>query len=114
MDKPRPCGCKGRRTCLICEENYGITKNITTIDKVSWNIFFCSDDLFYYLIIHHKQQSNGTYVYCPSCNKAWPGWDLLNDLNKSCPNHIGKPIPFPGVYIKVRLNQTYVTTNTNA
>lgn len=24
MDHPRPCGCKGCRTCLICEKEYGI------------------------------------------------------------------------------------------
>lgn len=22
MDYPRPCGCKGRRTCLACEKEY--------------------------------------------------------------------------------------------
>lgn len=26
MDHPRPCGCKGCRVCLICENEYGITK----------------------------------------------------------------------------------------
>lgn len=26
MDYPRPCGCKGCRTCLICEQEYKISK----------------------------------------------------------------------------------------
>lgn len=24
MDGPRPCGCKGCRTCLICEEEFNL------------------------------------------------------------------------------------------
>lgn len=24
MDYPRPCGCKGRRTCLVCEKEFNI------------------------------------------------------------------------------------------
>lgn len=33
MDKPRPCGCKGCRTCLICEKEFGLSKSID-INKV--------------------------------------------------------------------------------
>lgn len=40
MDYPRPCGCKGCRTCLKCEEEYNIgKKNFTNIFKVSLMIF---------------------------------------------------------------------------
>lgn len=72
MDKPRPCGCKGCRTCLICEENYGLSGR-TQVPK------------------------NNSYVYCPLCNKAWPGWNL-NDWT-SHPNHFGEAIDYPGIYI---------------
>ncbi|XP_017773547.1 PREDICTED: alpha-ketoglutarate-dependent dioxygenase alkB homolog 4 [Nicrophorus vespilloides] len=73
MDTSRPCGCKGCRTCLLCESTYGIQKSI---------------DL---------NKDFGTYVYCPFCNKAWPGWNM--DDYKSHPEHKGEPIEFPGVYI---------------
>lgn len=37
MDKSRPCGCKGCRTCLICEKTFGISKQ-QDIDKVCYLI----------------------------------------------------------------------------
>ncbi|XP_063930498.1 alpha-ketoglutarate-dependent dioxygenase alkB homolog 4 [Zophobas morio] len=81
MDKPRPCGCKGCRTCLICEKDYGLgVKNFPL----------------------RKDQS---YVYCPHCNKAWPGWDF-NDY-KNHPYHDGEPIDYPGVYIQLDFLTTH-------
>ncbi|XP_018570128.1 alpha-ketoglutarate-dependent dioxygenase alkB homolog 4 [Anoplophora glabripennis] len=74
MDRPRPCGCKGCRTCLICEAEYKIDIKSPLYNK----------------------QSN-SYVYCPFCNKAWPGWDV--DEFKTHPNHKGEAIKFPGIYI---------------
>ncbi|XP_045516144.1 alpha-ketoglutarate-dependent dioxygenase alkB homolog 4 [Pieris brassicae] len=75
--KPRPCGCKGARTCLICETKYGANdfKPLIELDK-----------------------SKG-YVYCPFCDLAWPGWDA--ELYKKHPNHTGQPIKYPGIYIKL-------------
>ncbi|CAH0547754.1 unnamed protein product [Brassicogethes aeneus] len=73
MDKPRPCGCKGCRTCLICEKDYGIQKQIPL------------------------DMENGMYIYCPFCNKAYPGWNI-EDYN-SHPNHSGDAIEYPGIYI---------------
>ncbi|CAG5011826.1 unnamed protein product [Parnassius apollo] len=75
--KPRPCGCKGCRTCLICETLYGAENY-----KLSLNL--------------DKEKG---YVYCPFCNKAWPGWEI--DVYKQHPNHIGEPINYPGIYIQV-------------
>uniref|UniRef100_A0A1E1W9W6 Uncharacterized protein n=1 Tax=Pectinophora gossypiella TaxID=13191 RepID=A0A1E1W9W6_PECGO len=75
MTKPRPCGCKGCRTCLICETQYGA-------DKIKLQL--------------ELDKSKG-YVYCPLCNKAYKGWDI--DLNKQHPNHEGNSIDYPGVYI---------------
>ncbi|XP_041977745.1 alpha-ketoglutarate-dependent dioxygenase alkB homolog 4 [Aricia agestis] len=75
--KPRPCGCKGCRTCLICETQYGASalKPAINLDKEKG------------------------YVYCPLCNKAWPGWDI--NLYKDHPNHQGTPIEYSGVYIQL-------------
>ncbi|XP_066997753.1 alpha-ketoglutarate-dependent dioxygenase alkB homolog 4 [Anabrus simplex] len=73
MDKPRPCGCKGIRTCLICENEYGIQKEVPSYEDVI------------------------SYVYCPACNMAWPGWDV--QIIADHPNHAGTAIHFPGVYI---------------
>ncbi|KAG7154742.1 Alpha-ketoglutarate-dependent dioxygenase alkB 4-like 2 [Homarus americanus] len=56
MYHPRPCGCKGQRTCLEC-----------------------------------------SYVYCPMCDLAWPGWET--DSWKVHPHHQGEPIRFPGTKI---------------
>lgn len=76
MAKPRPCGCKGYRTCLICETEYG------------------ADSLKLKLSLDKEKG----YVYCPLCNKAWKGWDI--DSYKKHPDHEGESINFPGVYIQ--------------
>ncbi|XP_058794155.1 alpha-ketoglutarate-dependent dioxygenase alkB homolog 4 [Phymastichus coffea] len=77
METVRPCGCKGIRTCLICEAEFDILKPDLASDL-------------------KKCQS---YVYCPLCEKSWPGWDM--NWYKQHPNHPGTPIDFPGVYIQL-------------
>ena len=77
METIRPCGCKGIRSCLICESEYNITKPDLKTQLETWP----------------------TYVYCPHCNKSWPGWDLY--LYKNHPDHRGTAIEFPGVYIQL-------------
>lgn len=74
LNKPRPCGCKGCRTCLQCEQTYGIISRPTKLPK-----------------------ENGTYVHCPFCNKAWRGWKISE--YKEHPDHKGDSIDYPGVYI---------------
>ncbi|XP_026742578.1 alpha-ketoglutarate-dependent dioxygenase alkB homolog 4 [Trichoplusia ni] len=76
MTKPRPCGCKGCRTCLVCETQYGAEN----------------------LKLQLKFDKSKGYVYCPFCNKAWPGWDA--DSYKQHPNHEGDPIDYPGIFIQ--------------
>ncbi|KAK0174717.1 hypothetical protein PV327_010454 [Microctonus hyperodae] len=76
METIRPCGCKGIRTCLICEKEYNILKP---------NLF-------------NQLKRLNSYVYCPECNKAWPGWDV--EISKEHPNHKGNSIFFSGVHIK--------------
>ncbi|CAD1477886.1 unnamed protein product, partial [Heterotrigona itama] len=76
METVRPCGCKGIRSCLLCETEYKIVKvNLKT-----------------------RFEKCSSYVYCPNCDKAWPGSDI--NLYKNHPNHQGISIEFPGVYIK--------------
>lgn len=77
MAKPRPCGCKGYRTCLICETEFGAES----------------------LKLRLSLDKEKGYVYCPFCDKAWQGWDI--DLYKKHPNHEGKSISYPGIYIKL-------------
>lgn len=77
MTKPRPCGCKGCRTCLVCETQYGA-------DKLKLQL--------------ELDKAKG-YVYCPFCNKAWSGWDL--NVFKQHPNHEGDSIDYPGVFIQL-------------
>ncbi|XP_014220058.1 alpha-ketoglutarate-dependent dioxygenase alkB homolog 4 [Copidosoma floridanum] len=77
METVRPCGCKGIRTCLICEKDFNILKPDFADE--------CK-----------KLQS---YVYCPHCDKAWPGWDI--SLYKEHPNHQGIHVDFPGTYIQL-------------
>lgn len=77
MTKPRPCGCKGCRTCLVCETQYGADKLKLQLDI----------------------DKSKAYVYCPHCNKAWRGWD--QNLYLQHPNHEGDSIEYPGVYIQL-------------
>lgn len=75
MFHPRPCGCKGQRTCLVCENEHGAKATE----------FFNEKD---------KRES---YTYCPHCNLAYPGWNV--NSWKSHPNHEGQAIRFPGVKV---------------
>lgn len=74
MDSCRSCGCKGCRTCLICEKDFGLN-NKNNIKKSSVN----------------------SYVYCPLCNKAWTGWNI--SVINNHPHHGGNSMDFLGVYI---------------
>jgi alkylated DNA repair protein alkB family protein 4 len=77
MAAVRQCGCKGIRTCLICEQECGITKK----DFLG------------------LRQDRDVYVYCPWCNKAWSGWDAYT--YKDHPNHNGTSFDFSGIYIQL-------------
>ncbi|XP_069703124.1 alpha-ketoglutarate-dependent dioxygenase alkB homolog 4 isoform X2 [Periplaneta americana] len=77
MDTTRPCGCKGIRTCLICEQEFGIIRKDYLPD----------------------QNDRNSYVYCPWCNKAWSGWDV--NLYKDHPNHNGTSVNFSGIFIQL-------------
>ncbi|XP_059481722.1 alpha-ketoglutarate-dependent dioxygenase alkB homolog 4 [Neocloeon triangulifer] len=81
MAKPRPCGCKGIRTCLICEVEFGAA-NLQKEDDFETAI-----------------KEGNSFVYCPKCpGKAWSGWDE-NQVVQEHPNHLGESVDFPGIYI---------------
>lgn len=73
MNTPRPCGCKGRRTCLLCEKDFKLEIDSPQLNK-----------------------ELDTYVYCYLCNKAWLGWNIEDNLH---PNHHGNSIDYCGIYI---------------
>ncbi|KAB7496242.1 Alpha-ketoglutarate-dependent dioxygenase alkB-like protein 4 [Armadillidium nasatum] len=66
MFKTRPCGCKGLRSCKICEEKYGAFKIYDGIPK------------------------ENSYVLCYKCKMLWPGCNY--DIIKSHPDHQGESI----------------------
>ncbi|XP_045597433.1 alpha-ketoglutarate-dependent dioxygenase alkB homolog 4 [Procambarus clarkii] len=77
MFHPRPCGCKGQRSCLVCEKDYGAETNHS-----SWVT---------------EKDKECSYVYCPLCELAWPGW--MTDSWKVHPLHQGDSVKFPGIKV---------------
>lgn len=89
----KPCECKGKRTCLLCEhllqrkarDLYSEFK--VCLEKLNFLIF---------IKILLKLQQLDSYVFCPKCNKIFKGWDVI--LN--CDEHQsidGKD--FAGVFV---------------
>ncbi|XP_071445956.1 alpha-ketoglutarate-dependent dioxygenase alkB homolog 4 [Hetaerina americana] len=76
MGHPRPCGCKGVRTCLVCETEFGAVKREFSINEECLS-----------------------YVYCALCKKAWKGKNT--NMWDEHPNHRGEPLDFPGIYIEL-------------
>ncbi|EDS36318.1 conserved hypothetical protein [Culex quinquefasciatus] len=78
MDHPRPCGCKGRRTCLQCEKDFAI-------ERIDYR------DVF---------QTCKAYSYCPHCNRIYPGWDTDRVMEAHAGGHDGQPgEEYPGVLV---------------
>ncbi|XP_043246244.1 alpha-ketoglutarate-dependent dioxygenase alkB homolog 4-like [Amphibalanus amphitrite] len=68
------CGCKGQNTCFRCEP----------FSSTAYEPFV-------------RPQDAPSYVFCPLCRLAWPGWD--GDSWRSHPHHEGRPLHYPGVDI---------------
>ena len=107
--KPRPCGCKGYRTCLLCEKEFNLSPfnddsftREALLDNVLLTITFLSVTLTtnskvrFFIVLF--AQGILSYVYCSSFNLAWPGWDCCVNNH---PNHEGEPVPFAGIYVQV-------------
>uniref|UniRef100_T1H2J4 Uncharacterized protein n=1 Tax=Megaselia scalaris TaxID=36166 RepID=T1H2J4_MEGSC len=77
MNTLRPCGCKGIRTCLECEQSFAIDKK----------------DFF------QDYQSRKPFVFCPSCSLLFPGWDVESTVQDH-PNHKEQGIHFPGMFVE--------------
>jgi len=74
MFKPRDCGCKGIRTCLICEEEFGVKYPQSDAEATI---------------------SKNLYEYCQLCGKAWEG----RNVSTQHPNHTGLSLDFDGVLL---------------
>lgn len=80
MDHPRPCGCKGRRTCLQCEKDF-------EIQRVDFR------DVF---------RNCKAYSYCPRCDRIYLGWDTDQVMAEHADGHGGQGgEEYPGVLIQL-------------
>ncbi|XP_058446254.1 alpha-ketoglutarate-dependent dioxygenase alkB homolog 4 [Malaya genurostris] len=80
MDYPRPCGCKGRRTCLGCEKDFDIK-------RIDYSSIF---------------KGCKAYSFCPHCHKIFSGWNTDVVLADHERNHNGdRGEDYPGVYIEL-------------
>ncbi|XP_036341388.1 alpha-ketoglutarate-dependent dioxygenase alkB homolog 4-like [Rhagoletis pomonella] len=78
MNTTRPCGCKGVRTCLKCEEDFNI-------EKAS---------------LHTQLQELHAYSFCPACERLFEAWNPF-EVRAKHPEHNGEEgLPFPGLYVQ--------------
>lgn len=95
MNTTRPCGCKGRRSCLICEKEFGISRS-------------CYSDMFKQVCFSNIFLPDGhecstlqfqSVVFCPDCNQVYPGWDVT----AVCAGHpyhgLSSGVPFSGILV---------------
>lgn len=102
MDFPRPCGCKGRRSCLECEKEYNFGEN-SFIAEYKVNTFIKTMTIFrqilYIAFNISLEQNLKDYVFCYKCNKIYAG-DNAAAIIQSHPEHENKTgINFPGVFV---------------
>lgn len=74
MNTTRDCGCKGYRSCFICEKQFGIKKSEEAVDRV--------------------KSFENTFVFCSGCQKIYPGWDTFDECK-----HKEEGQSYPGVQI---------------
>ncbi|CAD6999201.1 alpha-ketoglutarate-dependent dioxygenase alkB homolog 4 [Ceratitis capitata] len=78
MNTIRPCGCKGVRTCLQCEQDFNIQKSS----------------------LQEQLQQLQAYSFCPLCERLFEGWNPW-EVREKHPLHNGlEGLPFPGMYVK--------------
>lgn len=97
-DKVKPCDCKGKRTCLLCENLLDIKpRNFYREFQVCY--FLRIFEEFVAMLtnwILDQFQALDAYVFCTSCQKIYRGWDAF----KSCNEHESEDgRDFPGVYV---------------
>ncbi|XP_033174212.1 alpha-ketoglutarate-dependent dioxygenase alkB homolog 4 [Drosophila mauritiana] len=78
MNTIRPCGCKGVRTCLSCEQDFQIAKTS----------------------LQEQFQQLEALSYCIQCDLLQPGWDT-NQVQKDHENHKkDEGLPLPGILVQ--------------
>jgi len=78
MNTIRPCGCKGVRTCLSCEQDFHIAKTS----------------------LQEQFQQLEAWSYCIQCDLLQPGWDT-NHVQKDHENHKkDEGLPLPGILVQ--------------
>lgn len=78
MNTLRPCGCKGVRTCLTCEKDFGIAKPS----------------------LQEQFKQLEPWSYCVQCKRLYAGWDTTA-VQLSHPEHNkAKSLPLPGVLVQ--------------
>lgn len=98
MDFPRPCGCKGCRTCLICEKEYGIEEK-SFLSEYEVSIFtLCELCVLLSLLTLHLQKLT-SYVFCYKCNRIFLGKDVDSVIGSHPSHDQTEGIEFSGVYV---------------
>ncbi|KAH8413169.1 hypothetical protein KR009_008630 [Drosophila setifemur] len=78
MNTLRPCGCKGVRTCLSCEQDFQIAKPS----------------------LQEQFRQLEAWTYCVHCELLQPGWDTV-EVQKSHDSHdLQGGLPLPGVLVQ--------------
>ncbi|XP_071789689.1 alpha-ketoglutarate-dependent dioxygenase alkB homolog 4-like [Asterias amurensis] len=80
VDWVEKCGCKGIRTCLLCENGCGVSQSTVTSKSP-----------------HEKR-----YIYCWMCNEAYQQTESFKEksiVTSTCEEHSGNGLVFPGVIL---------------
>lgn len=78
MNTIRPCGCKGVRTCLSCEQDFQIAKPS----------------------LQEQFRQLDAWTYCVHCELFQPGWDT-KEVQESHSNHDQENgLPLPGILVQ--------------
>ncbi len=89
---------------MLCERQFNVLPfqdELFTAEALNENV---KQPSFFFAMYHscvtliNFLQGVPSYVFCSSCNLAWPGWDC--DTMEH-PDHKGEPISFPGIYVQV-------------
>ncbi|XP_017859879.1 PREDICTED: alpha-ketoglutarate-dependent dioxygenase alkB homolog 4 [Drosophila arizonae] len=78
MNTLRPCGCKGVRTCLTCEQNFNIEKPS----------------------VQQQFQQLESWSYCTKCEAFYPGWDTQAVQAAHSDHTLTDSLALPGIYVQ--------------
>ncbi|XP_016927592.3 alpha-ketoglutarate-dependent dioxygenase alkB homolog 4 [Drosophila suzukii] len=78
MNTIRPCGCKGVRTCLSCEQDFQIAKPS----------------------LQEQFQQLESWSYCVQCELLQPGWDTTKVQGAHGEHKKNEGLPLPGILVQ--------------